>query len=159
MHVHNRYSPVFLCTAEWQQLEFMKHACALQVPCFNIQEREKMSLLCSVCQTASSFVPKYAPCLTESPFLNYTPKGKLDTCKSHFSFRTVRHTCMGYVTFWWRKMTKGACAIPTRVPALRNLRCLLMGHVWAEPFRVLELTELFIFWLLRWAICLKMDTK
>lgn len=49
---------------------------------------------------------------------------------------------MGSVTCRWRKMTKGACAIPTRAPPLRNLRCLLIGHVWAEPFPVPELTEL-----------------
>ena len=41
-------------------------------------------------------------------------------------------------------MTRGACAIPTRVPALRNLRWLLIAHVWAERFHTLELTEGFI---------------
>lgn len=83
--VSNRYSPVFPSTTEWQQLEFMKHACALHFPCFYIQEREKMSLLCSVCQAASSFVPKNALCLTKGPFLNYIPKGERDMRKSHFA--------------------------------------------------------------------------
>lgn len=46
-----------------------------------------MSLLCSVCQAASSFVPKYVLCLTKGPFLNYIPKGEWDTCESHFAFK------------------------------------------------------------------------
>lgn len=126
--VRNRYSPVFPSTTEWQQLEFMKHACALQVFCFYIQDREKMSLLCSVCQAASSFVPKYAPCHAKNLFLNYIPKGELDMCKSNFSFKQ-------YTTPVWDvwpsdgEKFKSACAIPTWVPALRNIRQMLITHV------------------------------
>lgn len=46
-----------------------------------------MPLLCSVCQTASSFVPKYVLCFTKGPVLNYIPKGEGDMCKSHFAFK------------------------------------------------------------------------
>lgn len=91
--VCNRYSPIFLYTAEWQQLEFMKHAYALQVPCFYIQERGKMSLLCSVCQAASSFLPKCAPWFAKSPFLNYIPKGELDLGNLFSPSNNMPHLC------------------------------------------------------------------
>lgn len=159
MPVCNRYSPVLLSSAEWQQLEFMKHACALQVPCFYIQEGEKMSLLCSVCQAASSFVPKYALCLTKSPFLNYIPKGELDMCKSHFSFKQ-------YATpVWdmWPSDGEKWPKVPVQFPP-EFLHSGIQGgcllHMYGlSPFARRSWQKVSFWWLLQWAIPLKVGTK
>lgn len=46
-------------------------------------------------------------------FLKLHPKRWTGYVQKSFLLQTVCHTCKGYVTFWWRKIAQGACAIPT----------------------------------------------
>lgn len=66
--------------------------------------------------------------------LKLHPKRWTGYVQKSFLLQTVCHTCTGYVTFWWRKIVKGACVIPTWLCSCTqefhvSAHCTFMGWV------------------------------